>query len=200
MGRPRRFDPDELADHARSLWVEHGKSGVTTRALVAASGASNGAVYHAFGSRDGLLARVWAREAADFLTFQQDAVTRAMSDGGAVDGLVEAALAPARYAETNAEGGRLLLSATVDELMTAGLTDEGRSQLRRRQQELGSLLAELSTALWRRQDTAALTTVRYCVVDLPGALLLRSPGVTDPIAHHALELAVRGIAAEPPPY
>ena len=181
MGRPRRFDPDELADHARSLWVEHGKSGVTTRALVAASGASNGAVYHAFGSRDGLLARVWARETAGFLTFQQDAVSRAMSDGGAVDGLVEAALAPARYAET------------------AGLTDEGRSQLRRRQQELGSLLAELSTALWRRQDTAALTTVRYCVVDLPGALLLRSPGITDPIAHHALELAVRGIAAEPPP-
>src|SRR5699024_12836810 len=98
MGRPRRFDPDELADHARSLWVEHGKSGVTTRALVAASGASNGAVYHAFGSRDGLLARGWAREAAGLLTFQQDAVTRATSGGGAAGGPVEAAHSAARAA------------------------------------------------------------------------------------------------------
>ncbi|OBJ71008.1 TetR/AcrR family transcriptional regulator [Mycobacterium sp. 1274756.6] len=199
MGRPRRYDRETLVGHARALWVEHGITGVTIRALSAASGASNGAVYHAFGSRDGLLARVWAREADGFLSFQRHAVTDAMADGTAVDGLVAAALAPAGYAETNADGARLLLSVTADDLMTAELTDDGHAQLRQRQKELGQLLVELAAALWQRRDAAAVTTVRYCVVDLPGTLLLRSQQLTDPLARHALERAVRGIAAEPPP-
>ncbi|ORX06160.1 TetR/AcrR family transcriptional regulator [Mycolicibacillus trivialis] len=199
MGRPRRYDRATLADHARALWVEHGMTGVTVRALSALSGASNGAVYHAFGSRDGLLAQVWAREAEDFLAFQREAVAQAMAGGAAVDGLVAAALAPAGYADADAEAARLLLSADVDDLMTAELTDDGRALLRLRQKELGVLLVKLATALWDRRDSAAVTTVRYCVVDLPGTLLLRSQAVTDPVARHALERAVRGIAAEPPP-
>lgn len=199
MGRPRRYDRETLIDHARALWVEHGMTGVTVRALRALSGASNGAVYHAFGSRDGLLAQVWAREAEDFLAFQREAVAQAMAGGAAVDGLVAAALAPAGYADADAEAARLLLSADVDDLMTAELTDDGRTLLRLRQKELGVLLAKLATALWDRRDSAAVTTVRYCVVDLPGTLLLRSQAVTDPVARHALERAVRGIAAEPPP-
>lgn len=200
MGRPRRYDRETLIDHARALWVEHGMTGVTVRALSALSGASNGAVYHAFGSRDGLLAQVWAREAEDFLAFQREAVAQAMAGGAAVDGLVAAALAAAGYADADAEAARLLLSADVDDLMTAELTDDGRALLRLRQKELGVLLVKLATALWDRRDSAAVTTVRYCVVDLPGTLLLlRSQAVTDPVARHALECAVRGIAAEPPP-
>ncbi len=199
MGRPRQFDLETLCDHARELWVEHGVAGVTIRALSAVSGASNGAVYHAFGSRDGLLARVWAREAEGFLAFQRDAVTKAMAGGNPTDGLVAAALAPARYAESDPASARLLLSANVDDLMTAELTDDGRAKLRQRQRELGKLLVELASALWGRHDAAAVTTVRYCVVNLPGTLLLRSKRVNDPVAHHALELAVRGIATEQPP-
>jgi hypothetical protein len=44
-----------------------------------------------------------------------------------------------------------------------------------------------------------VTIVRYCVVTLPGALLLRGDDVNDPLALHALERAVRGIASSPPP-
>lgn len=199
MGRPRQHDLDTLCDHARDLWVAHGSDGVTIRALMAVSGASSGAVYHAFGSRDGLLARVWAREAKDFLTFQRGAVTHAMADGSPTEALVAAALAPAAYAQTNAASTRLLLSANVEDLMSAELTDDGRAQLRRRQRELGLLLGELASALWDRNDVAAATTIRYCVVNLPGTLLLRSKKVTDPVAQHALELAVRGIASQAPP-
>lgn len=199
MGRPRQYDLDTLCDHARDLWVEHGAAGVTIRAVIAVSGASSGAVYHAFGSRDGLLARVWAREAKDFLAFQRDAVTHAMAEGNPTEALVAAALAPAGYAKTNANSARLLLSANVEDLMTAELTDDGRAQLRQRQKELGLLLGELASALWGRRDASAVTTIRYCVVNLPGTLLLRSRKVSDPVAHHALELAVRGIASQAPP-
>lgn len=199
MGRPRHYDLDELLGHARLLWIEKGVAGVTMRALSSASGASNGAVYHAFGSRDGLLARVWSREAEMFLAYQRDQVEQAMREDDPTSALVVAALAPASYAVQNENGARLLLAANADQLMTAELDGDGRDRLLRLQQNLGRLLTELATALWDRRDRAAVRTVRYCVVNLPGTLLLKGKTITDPVAQHALERAVRGIASEPPP-
>ena len=199
MGRPRQYDVDDLLAHARDLWIGRGVDGLTIRALSAASGASNGAVYHAFGSRDGLLARVWAEEAGRFLTFQRDRVADAMREGDATEALVAAALAPAAYAKDNEDGARLLLAATADDLLTSELDEEGRTQLLGLQKELGGLLVELASALWERRDRAAVMVVRHCVVTLPGALLLNADRITDPLARHALEHAVRGIAAASPP-
>lgn len=199
MGRPRQYELENLLEHGRLLWIEHGSGGVTMRALGNASGASNGAVYHAFGSRDGLLARVWTREARKFLVFQRDRVGHSLRQGDPVTALVVAALAPADYAVTDEQGARLLVSANVDGLMVPGLDAEARDQLLRLQQDLGGLLADLAMALWERSDKAAVTTIRYCVVNLPGTLLLKGKTITDPVAQHALELAVRGIASAQPP-
>ena len=199
MGRPRQHDLDDLLQHARALWVEKGIGAVTMRALGSGSGASNGALYHAFGSRDGLLASVWAWEAERFLAIQRELVERALGDGDPVTALVAAALAPASYAVGNEDSARLLLSADADELMTPDLGADIHAQLLRLQLDLSSLLTDLAAALWDRRDRGAVTTVRYCVVNLPGALLLKANAITDPLAHHALERAVRGIAAEPPP-
>ncbi|MFW0785155.1 TetR/AcrR family transcriptional regulator [Gordonia sp. CPCC 206044] len=199
MGRPRRYDIDELLDHARRLWLAGGVTDVTIRALSAASGASNGAVYHAFGSRDGLLARVWAREAQGFLAFQRDQVTHALNEGGPECAFVAASLAPATYAENDAQGARVLLSAHLDDFITSELDDETRHRLRRLRADLGELLVELSSALWDRTDRTAVAAVQYGVVNLPGTLLLNGKDVADPVARHVLEQAVRGIAAAPPP-
>ena len=199
MGRPRQYDLDDLLGHARDLWIGRGVDGLTIRALSSASGASNGAVYHAFGSRAGLLARVWAQEAGRFLAFQRDRVREAMLEGDATAALVAAALAPATYATSNADGARLLLVATADDLLVADLDDAGRTQLLELQKELGALLIDLASALWGRRDGAAVAVVRHCVVALPGALLLESRDLADPLAAHSLENAVRGIASVAPP-
>ena len=200
MGRPREHDLEAVLDHARRLWVEGGPGGVTIRGLAAESGVSNGAIYHAFGSRDGLLARIWVREAQRFLELQRAAVAAALDAGGPVaDVVVAAALTPAAYAEHDEPGARLLLATTGDELADRDLAPQERAELRRLRRELGGLITDLGDRLWGRTDRAALTTVRYCVVDLPGALLLAPARLTDPVARHALELAVRGILSEPPP-
>ncbi len=169
------------------------------RALITESGASNGAVYHAFGSRDGLLARVWTREAEKFLAFQRKQVEQALEESDPVSAVVAAALSPASYAVQDEDGARLLLTTNADQLMTPELDANAHTDLLGLQRQLGELLTELATVLWGRRDRAAVTTMRYCVVTLPGALLLKSRDVRDPLAQHALEQAVRGIAAAPPP-
>ncbi|NYI80163.1 TetR/AcrR family transcriptional regulator [Nocardioides panzhihuensis] len=199
MGRPRRHDLDDLLGHARNLWIERGADGLTIRALSSASGASNGAVYHAFRSRAGLLAGVWAQEAGRFLVFQRERVREAMLDGEATSALVAAALAPATYATDNADGARLLLAVTADDLLGADPGEPARTQLIDLQKELGTLLVDLASALWDRRDRAAVEVVRHCVVTLPGALLLQAESIADPLAAHSLEHAVRGIATAVPP-
>ncbi|MEU0313843.1 helix-turn-helix domain-containing protein [Nocardioides sp. NPDC006273] len=199
MGRPRQHDLDDLLGHARRLWIERGADGLTIRALSSVSGASNGAVYHAFGSRAGLLARVWAQEAGRFLAFQRDRVREAVLDGDATSALVAAALAPATYATDNADGARLLLAVTADDLLAADPGEPARTQLIDLQKELGTLLVDLASALWDRRDRAAVEVVRHCVVTLPGALLLQADDIADPLAAHSLEHAVHGIAAVAPP-
>lgn len=198
MGRPREHDRDVLLDAARALWVGGGVGAVTIRAVSAASGASNGALYHAFDSRDGLLARVWAREATRFLAYQRTVVDEALGDGP-VEAVVALALAPASYAARDEDGARLLLAVTPDDLAAGELTDDQREELARLRGVLHDLLVELAELVWHREDPSALLALRACVVDLPGVLLLRPGRLGDPLAQHTLVAAVRGVLAEPPP-
>lgn len=51
MPRPRVHDPDRVLAAVESLAARSGPAAVTIRAVSEATGASNGAVYHGFGSR-----------------------------------------------------------------------------------------------------------------------------------------------------
>ena len=195
MGRPREHDLDSLVDHARSLWVAGGVAGLTIRALSAESNASNGAIYHAFGTRAGLLAAVWGREATGFLAHLRERIRQTTASGDPVDVLLAAGLAPATYAAQNPEAARLLLAADVGSLFVPELDDDQRSALSALRRELGEIITGLAETVWQRTDRAAVTLARYCVVNLPGSLLLSSGNVTDPVATHALEHAIRGIGA-----
>lgn len=199
MGRPRRHDLDELLDHTRQLWVQRGTSGVTIRALSDVSGVSNGAIYNAFGSRDGLLAAAWTREATKFLEFQREVAEKSLAAAGSTEAIVAAALAPAAYAARADLGAQLLLAVTLDDLATPDLTEPQRDRLTELRRSLTTLLTMLAAEQWSRRDRTAITLIKYCVVDLPGALLLGTDNVTDPVAVHALEQAVRGIVSVVPP-
>ena len=199
MGRPREHDRDELLDHALRLWSAQGDSGLTIRALSRSSGASTGAIYHAFGSRDAILARVWARAAERFLAFQRHAVEQALADGDARDAVVAAALAPADYVRHDEPAARLLLAVTAGDVAEGEVGPEERERLRALRRALGALIAELAERVWATTDPTAVALVRSCLVELPSALLLARDRVDDPVARHALEHAVRGVLAQPPP-
>lgn len=198
MARPRLHDLDQLLDHARDLWSEDGPNALTIRALSTRSGVSNGAIYNAFGARANLLARVWLREAGAFLRFQAEAVTQAMGDDDRTAAVVAAALSPADYVRhREASAARLLLSVRLDDLLQQDLGPDERARLLDLRRQLGRLVRQLAEHLWGTSDATTTTLIRYCVIDLPGALLLAENKLTDPLARHALELAVRGIAGHP---
>lgn len=196
MGRPRRHDRDELLDHARDLWAREGLGGLTIRSLSARSGVPNGVIYHAFGSRDGLVARVWNREAGAFLDLQRHAIA-ACADP--VRAAVAAACAPADFARGHPDGSRVLLSVRATALLTDRLDPDVQARVAERKRELGVIITGLAERCWARHDPTALAAMTMCVVDLPSALLLARDRVTDPLARHALETAVRAIASTPLP-
>ena len=204
--RPRIHDIDEVLDTTESLVVEGGASAVTLRAVAAATGMSNGALYHAFGSRGGLVGRAWLRAAHRFLDLQHAAVDEVLGSASApgwavgVDAVVAAADTPAAFAARFPESSRLLLTVRRDELLWSDLPEDVAAELSRLDSVLVALLVRLTRTLWGRGDARAVAVVEDCVVGLPTGLLLRRRRVPDTALRQRLEAAVRAVLAlDPPP-
>lgn len=60
MARPARFSDDDVFDAALTAVVEHGPA-VTVAQIATAMGGPVGSIYHRFGSREDVLARLWIR-------------------------------------------------------------------------------------------------------------------------------------------
>lgn len=78
MPRPRIHSVEDLLDATERIAVQDGPAAVTVRAVSQATGISNGAIYHAFGSRGGMVGHAWLRAAQRFLDMQRDAVDGAL--------------------------------------------------------------------------------------------------------------------------
>src|SRR6476646_8220655 len=127
MPRPRVYEPDQVLDAVESLAVASGPAAVTIRVVSAAVGVSNGALYHTFASRSGLMGRAWLRAGRRFLAVQNALVDQALSESGPrapVAAVVAAADAPAVFAEQYPDSSKLLLTVRRDELLDSDLPDE----------------------------------------------------------------------------
>ncbi|BBY50011.1 putative transcriptional regulator, TetR [Mycolicibacterium arabiense] len=203
MPRPRVHDLEHVLDVAERLAVAEGPGAVTIRALSEATSVSNGALYHAFGTRAGLLGRAWVRAAERFLELQRTAVEQALgeadTDGDATEAVVAAALCPAWFLEQNPTSARFLLTVRREELLRSGdVPADVADELRRLDDALGAIFVGLALRLWDREDKRALALVRDCVVHLPTALLLRGNRIGDRAARDRLAAAVRAVLTIPP--
>jgi acyl-CoA synthetase (AMP-forming)/AMP-acid ligase II len=121
-------------DAVEQLAADAGPRAVTTRALSQRTAISNGAIYHAFGSRGGLLGQVWLRAARRFLSEQRSAVARALADGvtpeTAVEAVVAAAQCPATFLDSHPATAMYLLALPRNELLGArDVSDELADEL-----------------------------------------------------------------------
>jgi AcrR family transcriptional regulator len=171
MARPRVHDPDAVLDAAEELLVELGRPLLTVRALAERSGASNGSIYHSFGSLETVVGTAWLRRARQFLALQRTAVDEALSVGSARRAVQAAADAPARLADTDLPAARLLVSLRRDELLGGTVAPDVAAALHALDAALAGTLRDLARAVWDRPDAAAIDVVTVCVVRLPAALL-----------------------------
>lgn len=202
-------DLDQLLDVAEQLVADGGPEGFTVRGLAAASGVSNGAIYHAFGSLPVLLGRLWLRAAGDFLDLQVELVDATPGSGheAAVEAVAAAAMVPAILADRRPAAARMLTTVRRDQLLGPKVPDELAEAMYALDRRLIALLTRLSRALWGRADRASVEVVTMCVVDLPTAFFRRA--LSEPSAdgrpmigsdrRERLEAAVRAVLALPPP-
>ncbi|MCV7432790.1 TetR family transcriptional regulator [Mycolicibacterium bacteremicum] len=195
MPRPRVYDLDTVLDTVEALVVAQGPAAVTVRAVAAAAGLSNGALYHNFSSRADLLGRAWLRAGARFLALQRAAA--AATTG--VDAVVAAAEAPADFAERYPDSARLVLTVRREEVLGPELSDGLDADLRDLDRQLVSVLVALADDVWGRRDAAAVDTITICIVDLPTAILLNRDRLADPTARAHLRAAVRAVLQTGPP-
>ncbi|WP_067971074.1 TetR/AcrR family transcriptional regulator [Mycolicibacter icosiumassiliensis] len=195
MPRPRVYDPEQVLDAVESLAARSGPAAVTIRAIGEATGASNGAVYHGFGSRAGLVGAAWLRASRRFLAVQ-GALVDAVSDP--LEAVVAAADAPVAFAERHPDACKLLFAIQRDELSDDDLSPELAERLRGADAELVGLLIRLADALWERRDAAAVDTITTCVVDLPTAIVLSRNRLGSATARAQLHAAVRAVLSVGP--
>jgi AcrR family transcriptional regulator len=189
MPRPQVYDRDAMLDAAEELAVEGGVKAVTIRAVSERAGISNGAIYHAFGSRGGLVGRAWVRAARRFLALQTQAVD---AEDDPVRAVVVAADAPAVFSELYPSSAQLWLSIPRDELI-GDAPAEVQAELSALDGELRDMLIRLSIAMWDRKDAASVAVIEDCVVGLPTGLMLRRPMPPTADTRRRLAAAVEAI-------
>src|SRR6476620_2886819 len=189
MPRPPVYDRAAMLDAAEQLAAEGGVTAVTIRAVSERAGISNGAIYHAFGSRGGLVGRAWVRAARRFLALQREAVD---TEDDPVRAVVAAADTPAVFSEQYPSSARLWLSIARDELIGEAPSDV-QADLRALESELRDMLIRLSIAMWDRKDAASVAVIEDCVVGMPTGLMLRRPMPPTADTRHRLAAAVQAI-------
>jgi len=197
MARPRVHDLDALLDAAERIVTDTGSAGLTLRALATAAGASNGSIYHAFSSKEEILARAWLRASERFLALLDERLEAALVPGGSgEDAVVAAALAPVGFTERHPESARLFFGQRRDQLFTADVPAELVERLDAAQERFTAVLVRLAEARWQRRDAVAVEAIAACVVDLPGGLLRRqllAGGRPDPQTGPRIEASTRAI-------
>lgn len=202
MPRPRLHDPDAVLDAVEDLVARSGPAAVTIRAIGAAVNVSNGAVYHTFTSRGGLMSQAWLRAGRRFLAVQMALVDKAVADtdlGGPVGAVVAAADAPVVFTEQYPGSATLLLRVRREEVLADDVPDDVADELRRLDKLLVALMVRLATAVWDRKDAGAVDAITSCVVDLPTALLLRRDRLGSATSRAHLHAAVRAVLEVGPP-
>jgi AcrR family transcriptional regulator len=189
MPRPQVYDRDAMLDAAEELAVEGGVKAVTIRAVSDRACISNGAIYHAFGSRGGLVGRAWVRAARRFLALQRQTVD---AEDDPIRAVVAAADAPAVFSEQYPSSARLWLSTTREELIGEAPADV-QAELRALDTDLRDLLVRLSIGMWDRKDAASVAVIEDCVVGLPTGLMLRRPMPPTDATRRRLAAAVQAI-------
>jgi AcrR family transcriptional regulator len=161
--RPPLYPTEAILDAARSLALDAGANATTIEEIARASGAPVGSLYHRFGSRDDLLARLWIRAVrrsqTDFLA--------AIDRPDPIDGAVSGAISILDFCERQRTDAQLLLSFRRKDLLHATPSPELTRALEELNRPLELGLAGLARALYGTAGRSEIQHVLLAVFDIP---------------------------------
>jgi AcrR family transcriptional regulator len=162
VGRPAKFSTEEILDVTAQLVAAHGPSGATVAAIAGELGAPTGSIYHRFGSRDLVLARVWIRTVKEAQAGFLEAIRQ--EDVGAA--AVDAALHVPRWCRENLDAARILLLYRREELVELW-PDELGDDLAGLNAEMQAALGDFCARGYGNRSYETLGRVLFALVDVP---------------------------------
>jgi AcrR family transcriptional regulator len=162
VGRPAKFDSEQILDITARIIADGGPGQATVAAIAQRLGAPSGSIYHRFESRDLLLARLWIRTVRS----AQEGFVAALALPDLEQAALEAALHIPRWSRQHLPEATVLLLYRREDLVD------------RWPEELGPQVAELNkgmeaavrdfTRRWFGRITpTSVETVAFALVDTP---------------------------------
>jgi AcrR family transcriptional regulator len=172
-----------MLDAARDLLVDRGSPSTTMEAISSASGAPTGSLYHRFGSRDDLVARLWIRAVyrsqASFLV--------ALEEREPQKAAVAAGLSILDFCRDEPGDARLLVSFRYDDLIRSAPSPAIAAELAVLNRPVERAVIDLAKRLYGRASAGAVERTLLAVFDLPYGAVRRHL-----IAAKALPRGLRG--------
>jgi AcrR family transcriptional regulator len=154
---------DAMLDAARDLLLEDGSRSATVEAIAGASGAPTGSIYHRFGSRDELVARLWMRA----IYRSQASFLAALERPDAREAALAAALSIIDFCEEHPADARLLVSFRREDLIRAAPEGRLADELAELNRPVERAVVDLARRLYGTRSRAALDRTLMAVFDLP---------------------------------
>ena len=152
-----------MLDAARDLLLEDGSRSATIEAIADASGAPTGSIYHRFGSRDELIAKLWIRA----VHRSQASFLAALERDGPREAALAAALSIVDFCEDHPADAQLLVGFRREDLISAIPEGPLADELAVLNRPVERALVQLARRLYGRRSRAALDRTLLAVFDLP---------------------------------
>ncbi len=178
MGRQAKFNKEQFLEAALDIVAKRGPAAATVSAIARKLDAPIGSVYHRFPSRDILLATLWIR----IIESYQGEFLEVLRRGSGV----EAALFGVHWVREHPNEARVLMLYRREELISGVWPDEVRKRAKELAEEIDQGIRAFTRELLGRANRNTLRRIRFAMVDVPFAAVLRHlqagespPGIVD---------------------
>lgn len=163
MGRPPKFDREEMTRAALRLVAARGPAELTVAALAEEIGAPSGSIYHRFRSRELILAELWMGVVEGF----QSGFVAALGAARDVGGAVRAARLMAAWTREHPMEARLLLLHGRRDFVAGAWPRELVGRAAALEPQVGAALRAFGKRAFGRADKGVMTRLRYALLDAP---------------------------------
>lgn len=162
MPRPELHPTDTMLDAARDLLLGEGARGATVDAIAAASGAPTGSIYHRFGSRDELIARLWIRA----VHRSQESFLAVLERADPREAAIAAATSVLDFCDKSPEDAQLLVAFRREDLISAVPEGPLADELKALNRPVERAIVQLARRLYGTRSREALDRTMLVSFDL----------------------------------